>query len=630
MRKRINLVWGLVLALSLSAIDPCLQAWQSADQSYQAFLKNPSKTKYHQNWENQAKKFERIALNYPNCEKADDAWLRLGKLWLECYKISKSRADQESALSAFSELVKRYPKSSLADDALLYKGEIYLSRGDKEFAQEEFSRIIASYTSSDCAPKAKDYLNKLGVSVPSPSSSDRVFSSQSESEKQSYIPEKAPLRSNDAIALLLEKANTVSPETGVSLAEVNMIRYWSAPSYTRVVVDLSQKAEFTTPRLLQPDPALGAPPRIFFDILKVKLSPEFRNNFEYKNNCYEMTIGDGLLRRARVGQYKPDVVRVVLDMESITDFQTLSLPGERGTWRIVIDTFGEKKPEPSTPRVPAPQPQPAPSPAPQPAPAPSPTPQPAPSPAPTPKPVSKPAPPVIVIDAGHGGKDPGAIGKKKSQEKVIALNIAKYLEMELKKQIPDAKIILTRRDDRFLTLEERTAKANAVEADLTPEQIALFVSIHCNASPDRSAFGIETYYLDNTTDRAALKLAAAENFVSLEVMEQYGSDVNKILADMATTSKVSQSIPLAHSIQKTLVKHLSRNYSGIKDLGVKKAPFWVLTGARLPCVLIETGFISNATEEKRLSSTDYQKELARGIAEGIKDWVRNPQANLIP
>ncbi len=633
MWKRLNLVMGLMFALLLSAGDVCLESWQAADAEYQKFLADKSKTKYHSNWEKMAWKFERIGLNYPDCSKADDALLRTGKIWMQCYQVSRARADLDEALSAFGELVKRFPQSSLADDALLARGEIYLGRGEKDSAKMEFEKLAAQYPSGDCAPAAVKYLNQLGAGE------DSGFSS--ELSPKGTAAQKAPLRPNDAIALMLGKSETVSTAAGgttvsSAAAELLQIRYWSAPSYTRVVLDLNRKIAFTLPRLLQPDPSLGTPARIYFDLPGAKLSPDFRSQFEYKDNCYELPIGDGLLRRARAGQYQPEVVRVVLDLQSIGDFQTLSLPGENGTWRIVLDTFGAKPaqpvPGPQTPQ-PSPQPVPVPSPTPSPTPQPGLTPMPAPKPTPTPTPApapQKPKPPVIIIDPGHGGKDPGAIGKKKYKEKDLALDIAKYLEAELRKKYPDSKIYLTRRDDRFIPLEERTAKANAIEADLADEQNGVFISIHCNASPDRNAYGIETYYLDNTTDRAALKLAAQENFVSEEVMEQAGADINRILADLTTNSKVSQSIPLAESIQKNLVGQLDDTYSSIKNLGVKKAPFWVLTGARLPCVLIETGFISNSVEEKRLASSSYQKAVAKGIAEGVDKWLKNPKARLIP
>ncbi len=627
MRKRIYLILGMGIALSLGAANVCLQSYQAADQAYQAFVKDRSKTKYHQNWEKMAEKFARIGMTYPDCEKADDAWLKAGKVWLDCYQISRSRSDQDQALAALAELLKRYPKSNLADDALYYRAEIYLSLGERDSGQAELGKILAGYPAGDRAAEAKKRLSGMGVkSGPAGNGSERVFSSQS-TQAQSAAPGKAPLRNNDAIALMLDKSDTSELSGAVStpLSELLRIRYWSAPSYTRVVMDLSRKAGVSDPKLLPADPGRGVGPRIYFDLLQTRLSPEFRNQFQYQDNCYELMIGDGLLRRARAGQNLPEVVRIVLDLQSISDFQLRSLPGENGTWRIVVDIFGERKPDEEIAPAPAPNPQPGQTPAPSPTPVPTPNPLPM----PLPKPVAKAFPPVIVIDAGHGGKDPGALGKR-NQEKIIALNIAKYLEQELKKKYPEAKVVLTRRDDRFLELEERTAKANALEADLANDQQGIFISIHVNATRDGSAYGIETYYLDNTTDRASLKLAARENFVSEEVMEQMGSDVNKILADLTTNSKVSQSVPLARSVQENLVDELAGTYSSVKNLGVKKAPFWVLTGARMPCVLVEVGFISNQTEEKRLASTGYQKAIAKGIADGVNDWLKNPQALLIP
>ncbi len=114
MWKRLNLVMGLMFALLLSAGDVCLESWQAADAEYQKFLADKSKTKYHSNWEKMAWKFERIGLNYPDCSKADDALLRTGKIWMQCYQVSRARADLDEALSAFGELVKRFPQSSLA------------------------------------------------------------------------------------------------------------------------------------------------------------------------------------------------------------------------------------------------------------------------------------------------------------------------------------------------------------------------------------------------------------------------------------------------------------------------------------------------------------------------------------
>lgn len=574
---------GLIIGLGLGASEPGLDAYQSAESAYQKFIKDPSQVKYHHNWEKIIAKFERVAKDYPNCSKADSALFKAGRLWRECSRYSSLKKDKEKALIDFGKVVNFYPKSNLADDALLARGEIYLELGAKESARLEFEKLITQYPSGDCVAKAKSHLAKLGYT-----------NSDSEAMAQEPLPS-APVRENDAIALLLEDSSSEpKPSKNFPLSELIRIRYWSSESYTRVVIDLTQKIEYSSWHLLKADPSLRTPPRLYTDLKGTILSSEFKAQYPYKDNCYELPIGDGLLKRARAGQYQPGVVRIVLDIDSIQDFEEFVLPGGEGAgYRMVIDVYGEKKPETKIITQPGTIPQPVPG-----------------------KPQRKPL--TIVIDPGHGGGDPGAIGPNKLKEKDISLAVSKLLEQKLKKEFPEAKIILTRRDDQELSLVERTAKANALEADL-------FISIHCNATADHSAYGIETYYLDNTTDRASLKLAARENFVSEQVMSDAGSDINKILADLATNSKVNESIPLAHHIQKAMIGELTNNYSAIKDLGVKKAPFWVLTGATMPCVLVELSFISHPREEKRLSSPAYQEALARGISLGMKRWLKeNP------
>ena len=642
-------MWVAIFGLELSAVDPCLNAYSSADKEYQAFLKDKKKTKTRANWEKMAQKFEAINKVYPKCEKADDALLRSAKIWNQSGKNFKVRPDKTKALVDLDALVKKYPKSSLADDAMLLAGQIYLDLGDRKSAALQFNKIVSSYPKGDMASQAKKYLAAGGAcgeeitekpEPPEPPDS-KVFSSKSPLPEKPPTPAKAPLRRNDAIALILENNGaTVEVESSQPSQLLNM-RYWSAPSYTRIVLDLDRKTEYSAPRLLKADPAMGTPARIYFDLENTRLSPDFRSQNTYKDNCYELTIGDGLLRRARVGQYRPDVARVVIDLQSFRDFKSFAFPGEGG-WRVIIDVYGEQKiSPPDAPVIPPAQPTTKPvAPPAQPTTKPVippaqpttkpviPPAQPTTKPVAKPKPETKPAPPeapskkplIIILDPGHGGKDPGAVGRKKTREKDITLLVSQALAAELKKQFPGAKIILTRKDDRYLSLVERTAKANALASENPDIQDAIFISIHCNASPDRSAMGIETYYLDNTTDHASLRLAASENFVSEEMLKEAGSYTNQILADLNTNSKVNLSIPLAETIQKNVFHEISEKYSGAENHGVKKAPFWVLTGATMPSVLVELSFISNAQEEKRLSSPSYQKALAKGIAMGIKSY----------
>jgi N-acetylmuramoyl-L-alanine amidase len=216
----------------------------------------------------------------------------------------------------------------------------------------------------------------------------------------------------------------------------------------------------------------------------------------------------------------------------------------------------------------------------------------------------------IVVDAGHGGHDPGAIGPSRLREKDVTLSIARKLAARLKAY--GFEVVLTRSDDRFLALEERTALANAAKGDL-------FVSVHANAHPRRSWNGIETYFLNVTDDRYARRLAARENGVDLTV----AGDLARILTDLDAKASADASQRLAHQVQREVCGGVRAHVGDVRDLGVKNALFYVLLGARMPAVLVETGFISNRAEERRLASARYQDEVAAGIARAVRGFAGN-------
>ncbi|OGQ44472.1 MAG: hypothetical protein A3A85_07325 [Deltaproteobacteria bacterium RIFCSPLOWO2_01_FULL_42_9] len=214
----------------------------------------------------------------------------------------------------------------------------------------------------------------------------------------------------------------------------------------------------------------------------------------------------------------------------------------------------------------------------------------------------------IVIDPGHGGEDTGAVGPSGIKEKDINLAIA----MRLKKLLAEktnAIVILTRADDRFIPLDERTNIANKNEADL-------FISIHTNASYRKGADGVETYFLSfEASDEDAKRAVAFENaVVSLEKKTETknSDDLKTILMDMAQTSVLNDSSQLADIIQENLCKVLKG-----ENRGIKQAPFIVLAGAAMPAVLVEVGFISNADEEKRLTSGETQEIIAEAIFKSV-------------
>lgn len=212
----------------------------------------------------------------------------------------------------------------------------------------------------------------------------------------------------------------------------------------------------------------------------------------------------------------------------------------------------------------------------------------------------------VVLDPGHGGNDSGAVGPTGVKEKDVTLAIAKKTQAELSKD--GLLVTLTRDDDRYVTLEERTARANQSGADL-------FVSIHCNAAENRARRGVETYVLDTTKDDIAARVAARENATS----EGANAELGSILADMRLADQATHSNRLAALMQKSAMSSI-HGYDAVLDGGVHYAGFYVLVGARMPAVLFETSYISNTTEETRLSSDGYQTRLAEAIANAIKAY----------
>jgi N-acetylmuramoyl-L-alanine amidase len=215
----------------------------------------------------------------------------------------------------------------------------------------------------------------------------------------------------------------------------------------------------------------------------------------------------------------------------------------------------------------------------------------------------------IVVDAGHGGHDPGATGPRRVREKDVTLAMAKKLAKRLR--AAGFEVVLTRSDDRYLALEERTAIANTARADL-------FVSIHANAHPRRNRSGVETYFLNVADDRYAARLAARENGLDLGGERE----AVRILTDLDAKASAGASERLARLVQREIASGVRAHVGEVRDLGVKGALFYVLLGARMPAVLVETAFISNKDEERRLASPRYQDEVAASIARAVSSFAR--------
>lgn len=223
--------------------------------------------------------------------------------------------------------------------------------------------------------------------------------------------------------------------------------------------------------------------------------------------------------------------------------------------------------------------------------------------------------PKIVLDPGHGGKDPGAHGVGGIVEKDVVLDITRLAAERLRNEL-GASVVLTRNRDIFVPLEDRTAIANAAGADL-------FISIHANASTQEHLAGVETYYLNNTDDRGTIRLAAMENGLGPVggPVRTRTPDLSYILSDLVQQGKLDDSVTLARALQRGVVSRLSEEYRDVPDLGVKQGPFYVLVGAYMPCVLVEVAFLTNPVEGRRLNTPSYRAMIAAGLVEGIRHYM---------
>jgi len=223
---------------------------------------------------------------------------------------------------------------------------------------------------------------------------------------------------------------------------------------------------------------------------------------------------------------------------------------------------------------------------------------------------------VIVIDAGHGGKDVGAVGPNRRYEKNAVLKVSKYLYQTLRQR--GYKVYLTRTKDRFIKVHNRTKLSNAKQADI-------FISVHANAAMKhrvKKAKGIETFFLSPARSKRAKRVAASENRSDMRKMSY--SSKNSLLT-ILNQSKITQSNKLAIDIQQNILHSVRSKHKGVVDGGVREGPFWVLVGAQMPAILVELGYISHPVESKRLYSTKYQKLLAKGIANGVDSYFSKNQ-----
>jgi len=578
----------------------------------------PSRTR--REYETVIASYRRVVLESPTSSKADGSAFAIAELTAEMGRHFKDDTALFSAVREYKFLRREYPGSKHRIEALLAIGEIYKNDlGDESDARGAFEELLRRYSHSKLVEEARAELAALndGDSEKSSSNESRADDDNSQADSSGSQENRAdkPIR-------------------------VTAVRYSSTSEYTRVTVELEKEAQFESQRIANPD-------RIVFDLKNTKLSANLLGK--------SLAVNDDFVRRIRIAQFKPGLARIVIEAAGHVSYNgSISLDPPR----LVIDFHADdtsaarSDPRPDNAERSAPIADPgnarmnggikkvivdaddddtdtvAAVPAKV-----------------KPKPVvaassraaraktefaksmreSQPTSSgdrsliralglkigKIVIDPGHGGHDTGTIGPHGLLEKDLVLDVSRRLGKLLAARL-GADVVFTRRDDTFIPLETRTAIANQEEADL-------FVSVHANSSRDPDARGVETYYLNFTSSPEALDVAARENAASDKSIHELQDLVKKI----ALKEKIEESREFASDIQESLHNGLAAKAPGIRDRGVKKAPFVVLIGANMPSILAEISFISNPGDERRLKGPEYRQRIAESLYRGISRYANS-------
>jgi len=612
------------------------KAYENAQRLRAALNARAENARNKDDYEKLIRAFKLVHFCDPAYGKAPVALSTIGELYSEMGRRYSQDEYHHSAIQAYQYLIAQYPGATLSRDALYTIAEIYRSDlDDTQEARKAYEDVAKQFPRTAQAKAAREKIAQI----------DRQLAEQ-------------------AAARAPEPENR--PTTGLS--EVTALRRWVGPSYTRIVINVEGEVKFNTTRLPHPD-------RIVLDLLNSRLSSALVGK--------TFAIENGFLRQVRVGQFQPTVTRVVLDVEKIEDYSVFTLPNpfrlvvdingppptdvekpslaQKGIPEIPAPktetTLVRKPPTPpadatkGTPEVTEKQIAKATSVKPDEEPAAGSHAQghegekeeAAAAKTPAGKKTAEPAktraveiaalplkPPSpteagsrtltralglkiarIVIDPGHGGHDTGTIGPTGLMEKDVVLDVGLRLR-KLIEEKTDAEVIMTRSDDTFIPLEERTAIANEKGADL-------FISIHANASRDRRARGIETYFLNFTSNPEALEVAARENATTQESVHQLQDLIKKI----ALTEKIEESQDFATHVQREVYARLLKTAGAGKNRGVKKAPFVVLIGANMPSILAEISFLTNPSDERLLKKPAHRERIAEALYRGVEHYVNS-------
>jgi N-acetylmuramoyl-L-alanine amidase len=536
---------------------------------------DPSRRRYRHHWEKAIHALEKAARGR---DKAP-ALLEAARARYALYRFSQIESDRDAALRL---TVKAQRAGSR--DAAAFAAAVRKERGDDEgeapaTAKRRGATAVARAPAAPApAPGAAAPGTPDGARTAEPKGSTAAGDPEPSADPDL---EKALATADGGDADADERATPSGPAT------VSEVKSWSNTDYTRVAIYLSRPVDFTQQELA----AEGEHPRR----LALDLSPALLDH------RLAHAVGDSLVARVRAAQRDRDTVRVVLDLAGRDDFSIFSLEdpprlivdvGVREAQREAVASGRKSAGEPQAKAPPVKGEGEGEGEAAQ------------------PRPIRR-----IIVDAGHGGHDTGAIGPTRVREKDVTLAMAKRLAKQLTSR--GFEVVLTRKDDTYLPLEERAAIANANHGDL-------FISLHANAHPRRDRRGTETYVLNVADDRYAARLAARENG-TLRSDTETPNDVRRILSDLNALASADASRRLAEVVQRQLCAGVRAHIGEVRDLGVKSALFYVLLGARMPAVLVESAFISNKIEEQRLKSPRFQDEAATAIARAVETFAQREE-----
>ncbi|MGE3841998.1 MAG: N-acetylmuramoyl-L-alanine amidase [Vicinamibacterales bacterium] len=536
-------------------------------------------------------------------------------------------------IAAYEHFAGRYARTGYADNALWQAAQLAASlhlqtrsTSDMATAKRIMQFLVKAYPSSSLLPSVRTALRDLNKPVTTARAKPQPAPGRSTPGAPVKSPEiTAPplLASTPAMPALPAATSTAVPLPPSAMAILSDVRRSVLPDIVRLTFELSREVHFRDQRASGPD-------RVDLDLDATNLSPLVQ---------MPMAFEDDVVRRVQMNPGEDQTSRVSIELDGASRYSLFTL---YNPFRLVVDIYRAPKEAGSATERPGAASRP---------PAEAVTAVAAAIPArqvpmargvarlatPTDsrpvseaeaEPASVPVAPAanasgsfsisrqlglgvsrIVIDPGHGGHDPGALGPRVKEAELV-LDVALRVEKLLRK-IPGLEVALTRRTDTFVPLEERTAIANRFGADL-------FLSIHANASRNSAARGIETYFLNFASSADAAAVAARENAASSRSMHQ----LTDIVKAIALNNKLAESRELAHAVQTSLVKAVRAGDKGVRDLGVKQAPFVVLVGASMPSVLAEISFITNPTDAQRLRSATSRQRIAESLADALVKYQR--------